>query len=923
VFVIDEVGQFVARDVQKMLDLQAVVQSLGRVGRGKIWLVVTSQEKLNELVGGLDDKRVELARLMDRFPQELQVHLESSDISEVTGKRVLAKNAPAQQLLRPLFEAHRGALEAHTRLSADIRLPELSADHFIDLYPLLPYQVDLIIQVVSGLRLQGGASKHVGGANRTIIKLAQQVLINPAVNLAERSVGALVTIDQIYDLVDSNIAGDIRGKIADIPNRVNHPSAQSVAKAICLLQYVKSIHRTPENIAASLYPAVGADSCLAAVREALDELVRAHLVRHGDDGYRIPTPTEDDWERQRSGLSPNGPEMNRIFAEIIGRIWTPQPSVNWLQTKQFKAGLMLQGQTRVEGDIPISLYLAQPGKDYDQLVAELRNRSQTERTTVFWIAQVDDAINRDVHELYRSQETLSRKERSAQTKEETRLVSEEDRRLKRHAGELQRQLRQAILRGTVYFRGNDRSPEERSSDVERVVTSLLSSVLPDVFDRFEEAAARVQPKDLDTVLTVENLHGLTPIFARLSLLRDQGGKPTFNTDHGPLAEVLARIANRANFGEGANGRYLADEFAKDPFGWEFDMVKLLTAALLRAAKIEMTSKGQIIESAASLEARAAFGNNNLFRQASFRPKVGMDFDRLIQAAQAYQDTFGRDMPGLEQNVVAETIRSEVSSREPVLQEIHTLLVRDGLPGAGVLAEALNQMRAIRTGKEESAILGFTSSAKPIKEAIRRAAELHDALTEPALHDLGQARATLTTMWPFLREEPDLDSAIAAAAAQLEDTLQRETFYRDLATISQQTQRIRQEYTRRERDALHERTAVYSAALEQLASTPGWQQLDADGQARVAAPLRRYATSGASSSTPVPQLRADIDACPGRLSAAIEQLFQLLEGSRLVKVSLARFFQGAVETQEELDAALEGLRAEVARLIGEGKKVLVQ
>ena len=98
-FVVDEVGQFVARDVQKMLDLQAVVQSLGRVGRGKHWVVVTSQEKLGELVSGLDDKKIELARLMDRFPQELQVHLEPSDISEVTSKRVLTKNALAQKLL--------------------------------------------------------------------------------------------------------------------------------------------------------------------------------------------------------------------------------------------------------------------------------------------------------------------------------------------------------------------------------------------------------------------------------------------------------------------------------------------------------------------------------------------------------------------------------------------------------------------------------------------------------------------------------------------------------------------------------------------------------------------------------------------------------------------------------------------------------
>ena len=86
-FVIDEVGQFVARDVQKMLDLQAIVQRLGVKGRGKHWIVVTSQEKLSEIVSGLDDKKIELARLMDRFP--MQVHLEPSDISEVTSRRVL------------------------------------------------------------------------------------------------------------------------------------------------------------------------------------------------------------------------------------------------------------------------------------------------------------------------------------------------------------------------------------------------------------------------------------------------------------------------------------------------------------------------------------------------------------------------------------------------------------------------------------------------------------------------------------------------------------------------------------------------------------------------------------------------------------------------------------------------------------------
>jgi len=105
---------------------------------------VTSQEKLSELVGGLDDKRVELARLMDRFP--LQVHLEPADISEVTSKRVLSKSAAAEKCLRDLFTEHRGRLTDHTRLTADITLPELTAVSFIDLYPLLPYQIDLIIR---------------------------------------------------------------------------------------------------------------------------------------------------------------------------------------------------------------------------------------------------------------------------------------------------------------------------------------------------------------------------------------------------------------------------------------------------------------------------------------------------------------------------------------------------------------------------------------------------------------------------------------------------------------------------------------------------------------------------------------------------------------------------------------------------------
>ena len=45
--------------------------------------------------------------------------------------------------------------------------------------------------------------------------------------------------------------------------------------------------------------------------------------------------------------------------------------------------------------------------------------------------------------------------------------------------------------------------------------------------------------------------------------------------------------------------------------------------------------------------------------------------------------------------------------------------------------------------------------------------------------------------------------------------------------------------------------------------------------------------------------------------------------RVATVRLGGYFSGGVETVEQLDAALEGIREECSRLIGTGKKVIVQ
>jgi Family of unknown function (DUF6079) len=922
VFVIDEVGQFVARDVQKMLDLQAVNQSLGRVGRGKMWLIVTSQEKLSELVGGLGSNRVELARLMDRFPQQLQVHLEPSDIAEVTGRRVLAKNAEAQRILRELFERNRGRLTDNTRIAAAIKLPELSTNAFVDLYPLLPYQIDLIINVVSGLRTAGGASRHVGGANRTIIKLAQQLLIHPDVNLAAAQIGELARIDQVYDLVSSNIPSELRGKIDAIKAQVDDPLAQPVAKAICLLQYVQSIHRTPENIASALQSSVEGESRLTKVKSALDALESALLVRRGEDGYRIPSPAEDDWEDIRASAKLKQADENRIHAGLVRAIWQPQPSHTLNGVKLFKAGLYLNGREVLDGDIDVHLSLVEQG-EIEQSVADARRRSQIEAKSIFWVGAVSDTIYRETEELFRSREILNRKERGAQNKDEAKLVAEEKRREKRHEDELRRLLTQALLAGSVFFRGNDRSPGESSTDIGRATGQILEAALPEVFHRFGEAAAQLKRGDLETLMNHDNLLGLPPVFTQLRLVREESGKPVFETESGPLAEMLAMIKDRTDYGESATGKYLATEFANEPFGWEFEVVRLFAVTLLRAGMVQATSKTQVIDSANSPIAHNTFPNNSLFRATSFQPKVGADHEHVVEAADNFKDTFGKDVKEIELKVVAGEIRVEVEKREQSVREVHTVLVQNALPGDEVLGAAVDQMATIRLSSDGQVILAFNACCKELKEANKRASELAQTLTPDAIESLGRTRHVLQVLWPFLSVEPDLSEQERTDAHALEDILIRESFFRDLPEIEQRTRRLHDAYRSRLAYAVKARSEAYEQALITLSSTSGWEQLDPDQQANISALLAQRAKTAADEGASIPLLREETENCTQTLNRAITEMFEMLDGNRLARVAVASYFVGGIETEEQLDLALDGLRKEIAELIAAGKKIIVQ
>ena len=108
----------------------------------------------------------------------------------------------------------------------------------------------------------------------------------------------------------------------------------------------------------------------------------------------------------------------------------------------------------------------------------MRERSQVETTAVFWVADLTQEIDRHPVEVYQSAEMLNRRGRTVKTTDEARLITEEGKRQETHEGELRRLLKQAMLRGAVYFRGNDRSPDELATDLTAPSTACWVASCP-------------------------------------------------------------------------------------------------------------------------------------------------------------------------------------------------------------------------------------------------------------------------------------------------------------------------------------------------------------------------------------------------------------------------------------------------------------
>ncbi len=144
------------------------------------------------------------------------------------------------------------------------------------------------------------------------------MLVSNRTAMAQKPIGCLVTLDKVFELVEGNLSNEKRTDISDIGQRFKCEKedcgwALRVAKAICLLEFIRDLPRTEANIAAFLVDEVGKPAPVAEVQAALARLREGQFIRNTEEGWKLQTAQEKTWDIERRGhLEPKPRERNEL-----------------------------------------------------------------------------------------------------------------------------------------------------------------------------------------------------------------------------------------------------------------------------------------------------------------------------------------------------------------------------------------------------------------------------------------------------------------------------------------------------------------------------------------------------------------------------------------------------------------------------------
>ena len=927
--VIDEVSQYVLSQSDRVERLRAFAEQLGARLKGKAWLVALGQQKLEE-----EADSSFLVKTKDRFPPKLRVHLAPTNIRDVVHRRLLQKRPEAEAPLRNLFELHRPDLKLFA-----YGCESVTPDEFVDVYPMVPGQIDLILQITSALRTRSARAQGDDQAIRGLLQLLGELFRDQ--KLADMPVGSLVTLDQIYEVQHTALDADVQASMARVLSQcVDEVGGLMVraAKAVALLELIQETVPTDAKLVAQcLYDRVDRGNQVAAVTAALEELRRRNLLGYSEKhGYKVQSTAGEEWDRERRDIG----VAREVISEIVQGGLTyllATPDRPRLNGRPFPwAGVFSDGRRADDVTLVDPRDDAAMRIDFRFLAREERSESSWIRRSdenplhdrLVWLAGDSDQVDQLARDLHRSRAMVKKYEpRRESLSAARRLLLQQE---QNNIEDLETKARSAIagawMAGPMYFRGRAISTQEQGASFAVALNAAATRVLPDLFPHF--IATQVLPAEL-LQLIEGDLSGPSPKFVtgELGILELDAGR------YVPACSgiVARRVQEFIETEGGLGGTTLLAHFGGPPYGYTANVVKACVAGLLRAGNVRIQPDGtNEITAVRDAGVRDLFDKDREFRRATIFPAGDDDigFPARARICAFFAESLDLQL-NREDDVIADAVMRYFPQLAQQLRAFEGKLNR--LPGSPQGPAVFRQLgdvleQCIRTGREtKPTVKHVKRHLDVLRDGVQRL-KMYDAeLTADASRAVSDAQAVVSYHAAQLKEVGVESTNVEAAATRVTAQLKSERPWRDIAALALDVQEIRAVYVaERQRLLLWQEREAESVRLR-VKRRGGFSTLTADQAHRVMRPLEQ-AVSDTDAESIAPTLADLGDPFQVRLRRAEDEANDTLdrilsEGNRTLirSVDLA-LHNRELATDADVEALVDEIRTRLLEQIHAGTRV---
>lgn len=317
IFLVDEVGQFIGSDTALMLNLQTITEQLGTVCNGRAWVVVTSQEDIDAVLGEMRTAREnDFSKIQGRFKTRLS--LSSANVDEVIQERLLRKHDSVALDLVKLYQ-EKGDILKNQLSFRDVGTTYKTfkeADDFVHTYPFAPYQFKLLQRIFESIRKAGATGLHLAQGERSLLDAFQHA----AKTVADQDVGVLVPVYMFYPSIESFLDTTVKRTIDHAKDNTSlEPFDIHVLQVLFLIRYVDEMKGNVDNLVTLCLNEIDTDrlKLKRTIEESLARLEKDSLVSRSGDLYYFLTNEERDINQEIKKEIISSADEAKLLGDII------------------------------------------------------------------------------------------------------------------------------------------------------------------------------------------------------------------------------------------------------------------------------------------------------------------------------------------------------------------------------------------------------------------------------------------------------------------------------------------------------------------------------------------------------------------------------------------------------------------------------